>query len=63
MANQLNQVINSANRISQWMTYGRTVLCQEDPSKGRAVNNYRLISYLSLMWRLLPGMIDVLRDL
>ncbi len=39
------------------MTYGRTVLCQKDPAKGNAVENYRPITCLPLMWKLLTGMI------
>ncbi len=57
IANQLNEIICGANRLPEWMTYGRTVLCQKDPAKGRAVDNYRPISCLPLMWKLLTGMI------
>ena len=39
------------------MTSGRTVLCQKDHSKGNAVENYRPISWLPLMWKLLTGVI------
>lgn len=39
------------------MTYGRTVLCQKDPGKGDAAENYRPITCLPLMWNLLTGMI------
>ena len=46
IANQLNEIISGANRIPEWMIYGRTVLCQKDPAKGRAVDNYRPISCL-----------------
>ena len=34
------------------MTYGRTVLCQKDPGKGNAAENYRPITCLPLMWKL-----------
>ena len=33
------------------------MLCQKDPAKGRAVDNFPPISCLPLMWRLLTGMI------
>ena len=39
------------------MTFGKTVLCQKDPSKGNAVDNYRPISCLPLMWKLMTGTI------
>ena len=38
------------------MTSEKTVLCQEDPAKGSIVDNYRLISCLPLMWKLMTGM-------
>ena len=39
------------------MTLCKTVLCQKDPSKGNAVDNYRPISCLPLMWKLMTGTI------
>ena len=33
------------------------VLCQKNPAKGRAVDNYRSISCLPLTWKLLTSMI------
>ena len=32
-------------------------ICQKDPSKGNAVDNYRSISCLPLMWKLMAGTI------
>ena len=40
------------------MTYGRTVLCVKDRSKGNAASNFRPISCLPLMWKLLTGMLS-----
>ena len=40
------------------MTTGKTVLCQKDPQKGNAVDNYRPISCLPLMWKLMTGIIS-----
>ena len=40
------------------MTTGKTVLCQKDPVKGVAVDNYRPITCLPLMWKLLTGIIS-----
>ena len=39
------------------MTYGHTILCQKDVSKGNAVENYLPITCLPLMWKLLTGVI------
>ena len=55
--NQLNETRSGASRIPEWMTYGRTVLCQKDHAKGIAVDNYRPIPCLTLMWKLLMGII------
>ena len=35
------------------MTLGKTVLCQKEASKGNTANNYRPISCLALMWKLM----------
>ena len=37
------QDIDGRWQLPAWMTHGRTVLCQKDPRKGNAVENYRLI--------------------
>ena len=39
------------------MTHGRTVLCKKDPLKGNTTYNYRLITCLPSMWKLLIGVI------
>ena len=44
--------------VSGWMTDGRTVLCQKDPQKGRTADNYRPITCLPLMWKLLTGVVS-----
>ena len=43
--------------LLEWMTHGSTVLCQKDPVKGSAGENYRPIACLPLMWKLQTGMI------
>ena len=43
--------------LPEWITHGRTVLCQKDPQKGNRADNYRPITYLPLMWKLLTGVI------
>ena len=39
------------------MTHGRTVLCQKDPQKGNAADNYRPITCPPLIWKILTGVI------
>ena len=39
------------------MTTAKTILFQKDPGKGYPVDNYRPISCLPLMWKLITGMI------
>ena len=43
--------------VPEWMVRGRTVLIQKDPSKGTQASNYRPITYLPIMWKLLTGII------
>ena len=40
-----------------WLTRGRTSLVQKDKSKDNVASNYRPITCLSLMWKLLTGVI------
>ena len=57
ISEQLNDISNGVRNLPEWMTYGRTVLCLKDPERGNAVDNYRPITCLPLMWKLLTGMI------
>ena len=57
MADHMDDLINNRVTIPVWMTTGRTVLCQEDQERGRAVENYRPISCLPLTWKLMTGII------
>ena len=43
--------------VPSWLTRGRTSLLQKDKSKGNVASNYRPITCLSLMWKLLTGVI------
>ena len=43
--------------VPSWLTRGRTSLLQTDKSKDNVANNYRPITCLSLMWKLLTGVI------
>ena len=54
---QMDNIISNKEDIPKWMTLGKTVLCQKDPSKGNAVDNYRPISCLPLIWKLMTGTI------
>ena len=53
---QLNTSLSTAC-VPLWMTTGRTVLCMKDPGKGNAVDNYRPISCLPVMWKVFSGML------
>ncbi|XP_047488218.1 uncharacterized protein LOC125038695 [Penaeus chinensis] len=57
IANQLNKILMGTDSLPKWLTHGRTVLCQKDPKKGNAVENYRPITCLPLMWKLMTGII------
>ena len=56
IAEQLNEVIRTGV-VPTWMTTGRTILCIKDSSKGNAADNYRPISCLPLMWKVLTGIV------
>ena len=43
--------------LPAWMMHGRTVLCQKDPRKSNAIENYRPVTCIPLMWELLTGVI------
>ena len=57
IAIQMNKILMGEDSPPAWATYGRTVLCQKDPRKGNAVENYRPITCLPLLWKRLTGMI------
>ena len=48
----MNKCLQRAH-IPEWMTKGRTTLIQKNPSKGAAPNNYRPITCLPMMWKIL----------
>lgn len=56
MANLYQRSI--AEGCPEWMTTGRTVLLQKDKAKGTAVDNYRPITCLPSMWKLLSKIIS-----
>ena len=57
IATQMEDMIKNGVDIPKWMTTGETILYQKDPGKGNAVGNYRPISCLLLMRKLMAGMI------
>ena len=44
-------------QVPEWMTKGKTILIQKDPSKGTTPNNYRTITCLPIMWKILTAQI------
>ena len=58
MADQFNGLLNNGVEIPTWMTTGKTVLCLKGPTKGSAVDNYRPITCLPLMWKLMTGILS-----
>ena len=43
--------------MPSWLTRGRSAFLQKDKSKGNVASNYRPITCLPLMWKLLSGVI------
>ena len=58
IAEQLDDVLNGRKVVPEWMTLGKTILYLKDPAKGNVVDNYRPISCLPLMWKLLTGVVS-----
>ena len=56
LALEMNRCLQGAH-IPDWMTKGKTTLIPKDPSKGTAPNNYRLITYLPMMWKILTAQV------
>ena len=57
IAVQLNQTVDGERPLPDWMTFGKTVLCQKYPAKESEVDNDRPISCLPLMWKLMTGIL------
>ena len=53
---EMNRCLQGA-QVPNWMTKGKTILIQKDPSKGTAPNNYRPILCLPMMWKILKSQI------
>ena len=57
IADQLQNWVR-IGQVPEWLTLGRTVLIQKDKGKGNISSNYRPITCLPLMWKLLTGMMN-----
>ena len=53
---EMNTCLQDA-QVPDWMAEGNTTLIQKDPSKGSAPNNYRPITCLPMMWKMLTAQI------
>ena len=53
---EMNRCLLDA-QVPNWMTKGKATLMQKDPSKGTAPNNYRPITCLLMMWKILTAQI------
>ena len=56
LALEMNRCLQDAH-VPELMTKGKTTLIQKDPSKGTAPNNYRPITCLPMMWKILTAQI------
>ena len=56
LALEMNRCLQGT-QVPEWMTKGKTTLIQKDPSKGTAPNNYRPITCLPMMWKILTAQI------
>ena len=54
LALEMNKCRQTAH-VPEWMTNGRTTLIQKDLNKGTAPNNYRPITCLPMMWKILTA--------
>ena len=53
----MNRILMGEDNLPERMTHGLTVLCQKEPQKGNTGDNYRPITCLPLIWKLLTGVI------
>ena len=54
LVDQLNACLMTSE-VPQWMTKGRTLLFVKDPTLGNGASNYRPITCLPLVFKLLTG--------
>ena len=53
----MSRILTGEDDMLEWIIHGCTVICQKDPQKGNTANDYRSITCLSLMWKLLTRVI------
>ena len=51
---EMNGCLQGAH-VPEWMTKGKTALIQKEPSKGTAPNNYKPVTCLPMMWKILTA--------
>ena len=56
LALEMNRCQKEAD-VTEWMTKGKTILIQKDLLKGTTPNNYRPITCLHIMWKILTAQI------
>ena len=56
LALEMNRYLQDV-QVPEWMTKGKVTLIQKDRSKGTAPNNYRTITCLPIMWKILAAQI------
>ena len=54
----MNDMIVNESGIPRWMTTSNTILYQKDPNESRTGDNYRPISCLPLIVKLMTGIIS-----
>ena len=52
LAIKMNKCLQEAH-VPKWMTIGKRILIQKDPLKGTTLNNYKPMTCLSMMWKIL----------
>ena len=57
IAVQINTLLMGDESLPAWMTHGLNVVCQKEPGKGNALENYFPIICLPFMWKLLKGVL------
>ena len=57
IAIKLNSLLKKEATLPLWTTLGKTILCQKDPAKGNEASNFRPISCLPLMWKLMTSIL------
>ena len=57
IAVHLNHILDGERPLPDRMTFEKTALCQKDLEKGSGADNYRPISCLLLMWKLMAGIL------